>query len=163
MARPIRSLLHGRFCEVRSGSGGVIVADNAVLTDANIDPTLVLDCWGFDTIFVGVEITAGTNPTMTIEPLFRDEDAADANGGGAGCRWKRLAMGARDGFTLAAALAAEDSGALAPDALPVELRVYGHRKVFLRIKAVANPTSTTGYKIIAMPGRRRDALIQQPW
>lgn len=130
----------------RSGSA-VIAADSATLTDANIDPTLALDCSGLDSIFVGVEIAGGTNPTMTIEPLFRDEGAAD------GSRWFRLMTGALDGVTLAAA-ANQTTGALSSNVNFVELRVFG-QKVFLRISAVANPTSTTAWKILAMPGKAR--------
>lgn len=130
----------------RSGTG-VIAADSTTLTDANIDPSLILDCQGLDTIFVGAEITAGTNPTMTIEPLFRDTEAAD------GSRWFRLMTGALDGVTLASA-ANQTTGALASNANFVELRVFG-QKVFLRVTAVANPTSTNGWKILVMPGRLR--------
>ncbi len=126
-----------------------------MLTDANIDPTVALDCYGYDSIFVAVEITAGTSPTMTIEALLRAADAAD------GARWKRLMLGAKDGVTLAA-LANETTGALAPDINPVELRVYGSRAVFLRVTAVANSASTTAWKILARPGKRRDVMTQAP-
>jgi hypothetical protein len=130
----------------RSGTG-VIAADSATLTDANIDPSLMLDCGGLDTIFVGAEITAGTNPTMTVEPLFRDAEAAD------GSRWFRLMTGALEGVTLASA-ANQNTGALATNANFVELRVFG-QKVFFRVTAVANATSTNGWKILVMPGRLR--------
>lgn len=147
MARTKTTLVSGVVAAVRAISGGIIAADSATLSDANIDPTLAIDCAKLDTILVGVEIAAGTNPTMTLEALFRDEEAAD------GLRWKRALLGARPGVT-ATALAVEDSGALDGTAL-VELRVFGARKVFLRIKAVTNATSTTGAKILAMPGKVR--------
>ncbi len=125
----------------------LIAADSATLSDANIPPASALDCSGLDSIFVGVEITGGTGPTMTIEPLFRDEGAAD------GSRWFRLMTGALDGVTLGAA-ANKTTGALASNADFAELRVFG-QKVFLRISAVANATSTTAWKILVMPGKAR--------
>jgi hypothetical protein len=147
MARPVRALNHAQWTTVRSATA-VIAADSGTLTDANIDPTVALNCWGYDSIFVAVEIANGTSPTMTIEALFRDQDAAD------GSRWMRLMLGAKDGVTLAA-LANETTGALAPNANPVELRVFGFTQVFLRVTAVANATSTTSWSILAMPGKKR--------
>jgi hypothetical protein len=155
MARPVRQLSHGQWTEVRSATAA-IAADSGTLTDANIPPAQALDCWGFDSIFVAVEITGGASPTMTVEALFRDADAAD------GSRWERLMLGARDGVT-AAALANENTGALAPNANPVELRVFGARSVFLRITAVANAGSTTAWKIIAMPGKKRAVVPGAPY
>ncbi len=140
------TLKAGNIAAVRSGSGA-IAADNATLNDTNIPPAQAIDCSGYDSIYVGVEITAGSSPTMTVEPLFYDPDAAD------GSRWKRLQQGARDGVT-AAALGNEVTPALDGTAL-VELRVHGHSKVFLRVTAVANPGSTTAWKILAMPGKVR--------
>ena len=124
-----------------------IAADSATLTDANIDPTLALDCSGLDSIFVGVEIAGGSSPTMTVEPLFRDAGAAD------GSRWIRLMTGALDGVTAASA-ANQNTGALSSNANFAELRVFG-QKVFLRISAVANATSTTAWNILVMPGKAR--------
>ncbi len=135
------------LCVARSATA-LIAADSATLTDANIDPTKAIDCWGLDSIFVGVEITGGTNPGMTIEPLFRDPDAAD------GSRWRRLITGVPDGVTLAAA-AIQSTGSIPADLSMIELRVFGWRSVFLRISAVANATSTTAWKILAMPGKSR--------
>ena len=148
MARPVRALSHVSWTEVRSASA-VIAADSATLTDVNIDPTVALNCWGYDTIFVGVEITGGASPTMTIEPLFRDADATD------GSRWRRLLVGALNGVTLGAATVAT-TGALAPDLTSSEIRVFGHTSVYLRITAVANAGSTTAWKIVAKPGVTRD-------
>lgn len=127
---------------------GVIAADSATLTDVNIPPAQGLNCAGFDTILVGVEITAGTNPTATIEALFRDEEAAD------GSRWKRILLGAPDGVTAIAAPAAETTGALTGASF-VELRVFGHPLVFLRVTAVTSSGSTTNLKILVAPGRKR--------
>lgn len=121
---------------VRSASA-VIAADSATLTDANIVPSLALDCSGLDSIFVGSEITGGTNPAMTLELLFRDDGAAD------GSRWFRLATAAY-----------QSAGPLVPNANFAELRVYG-QKVFLRIASVLNATNTTAWKILAMPGAAR--------
>lgn len=137
----------GEIGIVRSGAA-IIAADSATLTDANIDPTKGLNCSGLDSIFLGVEIDAGASPTMTVELLFRDGNAVD------GSRWKRLLMGARDGVTLGA-LAAEDSGALDGTKL-VEMRCWGYALVFPRITAVTNPGSTTGWRILAMPGKPRN-------
>jgi hypothetical protein len=145
MAR--NTTLKDRGVIIARSAAALIAADNATLTDANIAPASALDCSGLDTIFVGVEITGGTSPTMTVEPLFRDEGAAD------GSRWFRLKTGALDGVT-PAAVANQSTGALASNVDFVELRVFG-QKVFLRISAVANATSTTAWKILVMPGKVR--------
>lgn len=142
-------LANGEFAVVRSAASA-IAADNVTLTDANIDPAQIVDCTGLDTILVGCEITGGTGPTMTIEALFRDSDTDVATGS----RWKRILLGAAPGVT-PAALGAETTGALAPYTQLAELRVFGWSRVFLRITAVANATSTTAWAIIAAPGRRR--------
>lgn len=147
MARDVQLSLSNALAAVRSAAT-IIAADSATLTDANIDPLVAVDCTGLESIFVGCEITGGTNPTMTVEPLFRDAEAAD------GSRWRRISLGALPGVTLAAA-ADPTTGAMAPGGSLVELRVFGWNKVFLRISAVANATSTTAWKILAMPGRRR--------
>lgn len=147
MARP-DALRPGVLAVARSASA-VIAADNATLTDVNIPVAQAIDCSQFDTIFVGAEITAGTNPTITVEALIRDEDAPD------GSRWKRLQLGARPGVTLAA-LANETTGALGSNSDLVELRVFGANQVFLRITAVANAGSTTAWKILAMGGQPRN-------
>lgn len=148
MARP-NGLSASQFCVARSISG-VIAADNSTLTDANIPVASALDCRGFETIFVGPEITAGTNPTATYEVLFRDGDAAD------GSRWKRLLLGAAPGVTLGS-LASETTGALVNGQM-AELRVHGHSSVFIRITAVANATSTTAHSILAIAGKPRGSF-----
>lgn len=147
MTRPT-ALSNGDVAAVRT-IAGAIAADNSSLTDANISPDAAVNCQGFETILVGVEITAGSSPTATIEPLFYDANAAD------GSRWKRILLGAPPGVTLAS-LAAQDTGALDGTAF-VEIRVYGCQKVFLRVKAVTNSGSTTALKILAMPGKPRRA------
>ena len=127
-----------------------IAADNASLVDANYDPTKGIDCFGYDTIFVGVDITGGTSPTATIEPLFRD--SSDAPDGG---RWFRIKCGVPEGVTPAAA-ANLTTGALTPNADFQELKVFGCRDVFLRISAVGGTTgTTTAWKILIMPGKVR--------
>lgn len=131
-------------------TSGIIAIDSATLTDANIDPTLGLNCWAWDTIWVGVEITLGTNPTATIEPLFRDADAPD------GSRWKRRLMGAAPGVTPAVATS-QSSGALGANSDLVEFRVAGSPLVYLRVSAVTNATSTTGLKILVAPGAVRES------
>src|SRR5512136_1650529 len=81
----------------RSGAT-VIAADAATLTDTYLPATSALNCLLYDTIFVGVEITGGTNPTMTIEPLFYDKEAPAASPD-----WVRIVTGANDGVTATAA------------------------------------------------------------
>lgn len=147
MARKTGQLRTGETTVVRSASA-IIAADSATLTDANFPVAQALDCTGFDTILVGVEITAGTNPSMTLEALFRDADAAD------GSRWGRMLLGAAPGVT-ATALANETTAALASNVAWCELRVFGHPSVMLRITAVANAASTTAWKILARPGQVR--------
>lgn len=148
MARPAG--LSNSQIGVARVTSGVIAADNATLSDANISPTLPLDCTGFDSIFVGVEITAGTNPTATLEPLFRDADAAD------GQRWKRRLIGSAENNVAAqAAPLSEATPALVNGTQMVELQVFGHASVFLRVTAVTNPTSTTAMNILVAPGKVR--------
>ena len=130
---------------------GVIAADNSTLTDVNYPIADALDCRGFDTIWVGVEITDGTSPTCTIEALFRDEGAAD------GARWQRVLLGAPDGVTPIGALASQTTPALAA-LQQCELRVDGWKQVYLRCTAVTNSGSTTAMKILARPGKSRQAL-----
>ena len=145
MARPTGFGAPGTIITLRSGSA-VIAADSATLIDDNIPPAQAVNCWGLESIFIGAEITGGTNPTMTVEPLFRDSEAAD------GSRWRRLNLGALPGVTLTAA-GPGSTGAMASDLSMVELRVFGATSVFFRISAVANATSTTAWKLLAMPGR----------
>lgn len=127
---------------------GAIAVDNASLVDANYPVAPAINCAGFDTIMVGVEIVGGASPTITVEALFRDAEAAD------GARWKRFLLGAKDGITAIATPISEDTGALVPAGAFAELRVYGHPLVFLRASAVANAGSTTSWKILALPGRK---------
>lgn len=133
-----KEALHNEaWCKAREGSTA-IAADSATLTDANIPPAGALDCQGFETVWVRVEITGGSSPTMTLEALFRDDEAPD------GSRWVRN----RD-----------TSGVLTTPALATgqasEIAVDGWPAVFLRVTAVANAGSTTGWKILVRPGKRR--------
>lgn len=146
MPRKQKVLFTGEVTELRSGAGA-IAADSATLSDANFPPAEAIDCTGYDSILVGVDVDGGASPTMTIEALVRDENAAD------GARWKRLLLGAAPGVTLAA-LANETTGALAPGNL-AELRVFGAKQVFLRATAVANSGGTTGWRILGIPGKTR--------
>jgi uncharacterized Zn-finger protein len=126
---------------------GTIAADAATLTDAFIAPTLAISCQQYDTIFVTAEIAGGTAPSVTVEPLFYDKEAAD------GSRWKRLMVGALPGVP--STVASVQSAVLVNNATMVEMQTFGHPKVFLRVSAVANAPATTGYTVVAMPGRVR--------
>lgn len=131
------ALSNEAWCKAREGSTA-IAADNATLTDANIPPSEALDGQSFETIWVRVAIDGGASPTMTLEALFRDEDAPD------GARWVRN----RD------ATGVLTTPALAPGQA-FELTIDGWAKVFLRVTAVANAGGTTGWKILVRPGKRR--------
>lgn len=128
----------------------LLAADSATLSDANFPVAAAISCQGFDTIFVGAEIVAGAGPTMTVEALFRDAEAAD------GSRWKRLLLGAKDGITALASPASEDTGALGSNSDFAELRVFGAALVYLRIKAVASAAGTTAWKILVCGGKTRN-------
>jgi len=134
----------------------VIAADSTTYTDANFPVASAFDATGYDSIFLCCEIDAGTNPTLTVELMYRDPDAVD------GQRWKKLLLGTQPGVT-AAARALIDSGALTPAVgsttvgTVVELRTYGHSLIFPRVTGVANATSTTEYRLLAMPGASRPA------
>jgi hypothetical protein len=131
---------------------GPIAIDSATLTDANILPSLAINCSRYDTLFVGVEIDVPGTALMTIEALFRDPFAVD------GSRWKRLMLGSTPGVTALATAASEDTGALDGSKM-AEIRVYGAKLVYLRVKTVANTVGTTASRILVMPGtvRRREA------
>jgi hypothetical protein len=133
-----KEALHNEaWCKAREGSTA-IAADNATLTDANFPPAGALDCQSFETVWAQVAIDGGSSPTMTLEALFRDEDAPD------GSRWVRN----RD------AAGVLTTPALAPGQA-FEITVDGWSKVFLRVSAVTNAGSTTGWKILVRPGKRR--------
>lgn len=145
--------LYNEVTEARTLTAAPIAAESATLSDANYPLVSALGCRGYDTIWVGVEITLGTNPTATIEALFRDGEAA-----GADLKWHRRLLGAPPGITALASLAAEDTGALLSNGAMAELRVDGAAIVYLRIKAVTNATNTTACKILVMPGKRRPSI-----
>lgn len=136
---------------VRIVTGAPVAADSATLNDTNFPTAFdatnggAFSCRNLDTLLIGVEFTAGTAPTATVEFLFRDAEAAD------GSRWKRLLLGSRPGVTLGA-LATEDTGALDGVSF-VEMRCYGADLVYPRFKAVTG--TPTGIKILAMPGALR--------
>lgn len=115
----------------------LLAIDSATLTDANIPTAQAVDCTGLETILVKVAITAGTNPTITVEPLFYDSNAAD------GSRWARRVNGS-GAITTAALIPGQEQ----------EITVDGSDVVFLRKTAVTNVTSTTAWAIYARPGKR---------
>lgn len=123
----------------KTNGGSAVAADSGTLSDA-LFPLLAdattggtIDCRGLATLWVSVEFTGGTNPTIDLDPLIRDDNAAD------GSRWKRLMPG--------------DSPAVYQPTLDgtgfVEIRCDGG-KLFPRIKAVTG--SPTGIVILARPG-----------
>lgn len=148
MARKTGCLRTGETTIARSAAS-ILVADAAAGTDAATPPAQALDCSGFDTIFVGLEVTVPGTSTSTVEPYFYDPDAPD------GSRWSKALLGAAPGVTLGA-LAAEVTPALpGTGASYAELRVNGHSKVFLRLATVANAVGTTAWKILVRPGKIR--------
>jgi hypothetical protein len=151
--RTTLALDSSRMTVVRTISG-VIAADSATETDANFPTSEALDCRGFDTIWVAVEITGGTNPTCKLEPLFRDAGATD------GSRWQRTQTIALDGAAVYVAPADQQTTAL-QSYQQYELRVDGWPSVYLRRVAVTNATNTTAMKILARPGRTRSAPMNR--
>ena len=142
-----------RMTEVRT-IAGVIAADSATLSDANILVAEALDCRGFDTIWVGVEITGGAAPTCTIEALFRDEGGAD------GSRWQRIQTGALNSVSPTASptdQVANQLTSVLTNLQQCEIRVDGWKQVYLRRTAVTNAAGTTTMKILARPGKTRQA------
>lgn len=160
MARKTGALRTSETAVVRGagtgvGAGATVLAiDNAVLSDANYPAvagklTGALDCSGFNTILVAVEVDVPGTSTAVVEALFYDPDGAVDQ------KFSRALLGAAPGVT-AAALAAEKTPALPGNASQyAELRVYGHPQVFLRVDTVANTGATTGYKILVRPGQIR--------
>lgn len=154
MARIFQRRLKEGWITLARGKGSLVgqanvalAADSATLSDANIPPAEMFDCAGYDSIFVGVDIAGGTAPTMTIQLLWRDSEAAD------GSRWRSFSLGSRGGITALASPAAETSGALGTGSSFVEMRTRGHRYVFPRITAVSGTVAgTTGWQILAKPG-----------
>jgi hypothetical protein len=153
MARKTGGLWTGETTIIRSVAA-VLAIDSATLSDVNYPAvagklTGAINCEGYDTVFVGMEVTVPGTSTAIIEALFYDPDGATDQ------KLSRLLLGAAPGVTLAA-LAAEVTPALpGTETQFCELRVFGHPQVFFRITTVANTTNTTAYKILARPGRIR--------
>lgn len=148
--RTTRSLNHKRFALVRTITSSPLPAggESATLNDTNFDPTLALNCEGFDTIWLGAEIDGGTNVSIVVEPLVYDSGASD------GSRWRRLLVGSPDGIDTVSALAVS-TVTLANDGRMTEVRVDGRSKIFFRLVSTANGTGTTAARLLAMPGRTR--------
>lgn len=134
MARPV-ALSLDQVSQIRTLTGSPS-ADSATLTDANFSPTAsdttggALNAYGFQSVWLNVEFTGGTAPTVTIEMLFRDAGAAD------GSRWKRVAG--------AAALTLDGTGWQ-------EVRVDG-ALVYPRLTTVTG--APTAINLLARPGER---------
>lgn len=155
MARKTGCIRTGETTELRA-IAGAIAADSATLSDANFPIANAINCEGYESIFVGLEIAVPGTATMTIEALFGDPDAATD------LKWSRTLLGAEPGVTVGA-LAGETTGALLSGSQFAELRVFGHRYVFLRVTAVTNAGGTTSSKILGRPGRvRGDRRLSLP-
>lgn len=140
MARKV-ALFTNEISAVRTktNGGSAVTADSSTLTDANFPPAAdatnggTIDCRGLATIWIGVEFVGGSSPTIKLDPLIRDADAAD------GSRWKRLMPG--------------DTPALVQPTLDgtgfVEIRCDGGF-LYPRIDTVSN--SPTTIRILARPG-----------
>lgn len=84
-----------RVSAVRTVTGSPVASDPTSLVDANfpeISVTLAgaggaIMCRGLATLWIGVELTGGASPSVVLDMLFRDTDAAD------GQRWHRLLFG----------------------------------------------------------------------
>ncbi len=126
---------------------GVIAADSATLTDANIAPAVALNCKGFDSILVRPVITGGVSPSVVIEPLFYDANAAD------GARWQRVILSPTPGMVPAGTDAIPTTCALGNGQVE-EISTHGFAKVYLRVVSVNNPGSTTNLVLLAYPGAR---------
>lgn len=134
MSRPV-ALSLDQVSQIRTltGSPG---AESATLTDANFSPTAsdatggALTGYGFSTVWLNCEFTGGTNPTVTVELLFRDAGAAD------GSRWKRVAG--------VASITLDGTGWQ-------EVRVDG-ALVYPRLTAVSG--APTAVNLLARPGAR---------
>lgn len=123
-----------RVAFLRSKTGAPVAADSATLNDTNFPPTIdattggAINCRGFETIWLGVDLAGGASPTVTVEMLVRDADASN------GSRWKRM---------LVTPATLDGTGF-------VEVQVHG-RFVYPRISAVTgNPTAVT---MLAFPGK----------
>lgn len=151
------TLARGAGTSIGAGSTP-IVTDSATLNDASLSFNQAVDCTGYDSIFVGCEIAGGTNPSLTIELLFRDSEAADNNSAATGIRWRRLLAGSRDGLTTVTSPAALETITVGTGTAATtfqEMRTWGHRWVFPRIVTATNAGSTTGFAILVKAGQVR--------
>lgn len=160
MARKSGAIRTGETIVARGAGSGigaantVLAIDSATLSDANYPNvsgvlTGAIDCTGYDSIFVGIEVDVPGTSTAILEALFFDPNGAVDQ------KLSRNMLGAAPGVT-ATALAAEKTPALpGVESQYAELRVFGHPQVFLRVDTVANAGSTTGYKILVRPGKVR--------
>ena len=99
-----------------------------------------------------MQATAQT--TCTIETLFRDEGAAD------GSRWQRIQTGVLNGVAPTASATnqvADQVTSALTNLQQCEMRVDGWKQVYLRRTAVTNTAGTATMKILARPGKTRQA------
>lgn len=152
MARLIQQNLQvGRWTQVRAIAGSPIAVDPIgaapnLFVDASYPLSAAVDCTGWETVLVGIEIDAGTNPTAVLEMLWRDDDATTD-----GQRWKQLLQGALEGVTLAAQ-AAQVTSALTTGGPPQEMRVLGNPFIFPRFKTLGGTGTPTALRILMLPG-----------
>jgi hypothetical protein len=163
MARKAGGFRTGETTELRAIAGAIAI-DSATLSDANYPAvagklTGGIDCSGYDTVLIGVEVVVPGTSSMTIEALFFDPDGAVDQ------KLSRVLLGAPPGITTIGALAAETTGALpGQETQFAELRVFGHPQVFFRVTAVLNSGGTTSSKILGRPGRvRGDRRLNLPF
>lgn len=109
-------------------TGSPVAADSTTLTDTNYPAAAnattggAMRFWNVEALLVALESEGGAGVSVTLSPLFRDEDAAD------GARW-RAVSGASGSVTLA-------SGG------PFEVVAVHGAHVFPRITAVTGSPTT---------------------
>ena len=115
-----------------------VTAKDTVFTDASLPASTSSTLGGmvrsgsYQTMWLGLECVAGTNPTAVVSPRVRDADAPD------GSRWKDLTVsGSAQSVTLA------NNGPF------IEVRVDGRDWIPVLTDLTGTPTSAT---ILIFPG-----------
>lgn len=156
MARPLgTSLRLGRFALVRTITAAPIANDPAVFSDASYPIAGAIDCTGIDVLELRVEVDGGTNVTVTLGPLFRDDDGPSSSGS----KWYEMAMaGGPPVSAIAAPAVANNRTAALPATVTTTsgpsglLFVAGCPFVFPRVVSVGGTLAgTTACRIMAKP------------